>query len=131
MIRIAKFLDPLLVIGILVSVFSALTLVFLGQDEVSSLIVGLLITSITLAIDFIGRLKETENKILQATALGTLLNEQHELHQTIAEIVKAYLSAQKSSFDLFQRRSRDALLECKDILRGIENGYMMVTIFAL
>jgi hypothetical protein len=124
--KMLQFLDPLLVTGIIVSVFSAMVLVLLGKDEVSSMVIGLLITVITLLIDFIGRLKETEAKLLSANALGTVLIQNPELHKIVSEISNSYLLAQASGFDLFQLRSQDSLHECKDVLRGIANGYITV-----
>jgi len=123
-----KTLDPVLVIGILVSVFSALILVVLGKDEINSLIVGLLITVITLGIDIIGRVKETQSNMLQAIKLGKLLDVNPELHETIFEITDLYLSSQVIGFELFRQRSKDALLECKDILSGIQRGYIQVEV---
>jgi|CXWL01.1.fsa_nt_gi hypothetical protein len=123
-----KTLDPVLIIGILVSVFSAFILVVLGKDEINSLIVGLLITVITLGIDIIGRVKETQSNMLQAIKLGKLLDVNSELHETILEITDLYLSSQVIGFELFRQRSKDALLECKDILSGIQRGYIQVEV---
>lgn len=117
--------DPLLIVGIVISIALALILVLLGQDEVSSLLVGLITTTITLLIDTIARLRETENRILQATALGNLLSNDEKLHSAMHQIAKSYVAVQKSGFDLFVQKSVDALLECKDILGGLERGYML------
>ncbi len=126
--KILKNLNPIFIIGISISVFSALTLVLLGNDEVGSLIVGLLITVITLGVDVTGRVKDGQSNVLQAVKLGETLDANPELHSTISEIVSLYLSSQNIDFDLFKLRSTDALLECKDILRGIQRGYMQVEV---
>lgn len=123
-----KSLDPVLITGILISVFSALILVLLGKDEVNSLIVGLLITTITLGVDVIGRVKESQTNMLQSIKLGKTLEINPELHETISEIVNLYLLSQTIDFELFRQRSKDALLECKDILSGIQRGYMQVEV---
>jgi hypothetical protein len=118
--------DPFLTTGVVISIALAVILVLSGQDEVSSLMIGLTVTAITLLIDVIARLKNTEDHILQATTLGSLLLSDTELHQTIRQITQSYLSAQDSEFDLFIQRSKDALLECKEILDGLERGYIVV-----
>lgn len=123
-----SFLDPTLTIGVLVSIFLSFILVLLGNDEISSLVVGLSITLISLGIDVIGRMKETEKKLLRAVKLGSLLDANGELHSIISEIVESYLASQKISLDLFKQRSKDALLDCKDVLGGIQKGYMNVEV---
>lgn len=123
-----NFLDPTLTIGVLVSIFLSIILVLLGNDEVNSLIVGLTVTLVTLAIDVIGRIKESENRVLQAVKLGTLLDTNGDLHTTISEIVESYLASQKMPLDLFRQRSKDTLLDCKDVLSGIQKGYMNVEV---
>ena len=123
-----KSLDPILIIGISISVFSALILVLLGNDEINSLIVGLLITVITLGIDVIGRIKEGQSKVLDGIKLGKTLDTNPELYAIVSEIVDLYLHSQRIDFDLFKQRSKDALLECKDILSGIQRGYIQVDV---
>ena len=120
-------LDPFLTTGIVVSISLALVLVLLGQDEVNSLIAGLLTTIITILIDLIARLKETEHKILEATKLGNVLSENKELHSTLNQIAINYSAIQNKNFDLFTQRSQDALLKCKETLLGLENGYLTVS----
>ena len=126
MIEKTKSLDPFLAIGIVISIALAVILVLMGQDEVQSLIVGLIITAITLSVDVIARLKETERKVLQGTALGTLLLDNQKLHTILHQIAKSYQVAQQSDFDLFVERSKDAVLDCKEILGSLERGYTMV-----
>ena len=120
-------LDPFLTTGIVVSISLALLLVLLGQDEVNSLIAGLLTTIITILIDLIARLKETERKVLEATKLGDVLSENKELHSTLNQIATNYSAVQNKNFDLFIQKSQDALLECKETLLGLDNGYLTVS----
>lgn len=60
-----RFLDPIVVIGVVISIALAIILVLMGQDQAISLLVGLSITTITLLIDNISRLKESEAAIIQ------------------------------------------------------------------
>jgi len=119
-----KLLDPLITTGLIISISLAVILVLIGQDEVSSLIVGLVVTAIALTIDVIVRLREAEQRILGATSLVEALSEDEELQETIRQIAQSYLEVQNSEFELFIQRSRDVLSECKDILAGLERGYL-------
>jgi uncharacterized membrane protein len=62
-----RFLDPIVVIGTIVSIALAVILVLIGQDEVLSLLVGLVIACMTLLIDIIARLKGSEEKIINSS----------------------------------------------------------------
>lgn len=117
-------LDPFLTAGIIISIALALVLVLLGQDEVSSLITGFLITIITILIDLIARLRETETRVLEAVKLGNILSENEELHSVLSQIALNYSAVQNKDFDLFTQRSQDALLECKEVLVELDNGYL-------
>jgi len=119
-------LDPFLTTGIIVSIAIALILILLGQDEVNSLIAGLLTTIVTILIDLIARLKETEYKILQASKLGNVLSENRDLHTTLSQIASSYLAIPNQNFDKFVEARRDVLLECKERLLGMEHGYLSI-----
>ena len=58
-----RFLDPILVIGTAVSIGVSVILVLLGQDQISSLLIGLVATAITLLIDIIARLDQAEENL--------------------------------------------------------------------
>ena len=115
-----------LAIGIVISISLAVILVLMGQDEVQSLIAGLLTTVITLSVDVIARLRESERRILEATTFGELIQMNQELHSTLHQITRSYQITQKSGFDLFIERSKDTILDCKDVLGALERGYTMV-----
>ena len=119
-------MDPFLTSGIIISIALALILVLLGQDEVNSLIAGLLTTIITILIDLIARLKSTEQTILGAIKLGDLLSNDKDLHLTLNDIANSYLTIQNKDFELFIQRSQDILHECRETLIGLENGFLIV-----
>lgn len=62
-----KSLDPLIAIGLVTSIALAIILFLIGQDEIQSLLVGLIGIVITLSIDLIAKLRETEKRILAET----------------------------------------------------------------
>lgn len=126
MAKIFQYLDPIVIIGVIISVATSIILVLTGNDEVSSLLVGLLITIIGLILDVISRLKEVEKNLLNSVPLGDLLIDNPELHKQIKQIVYSYQSTQNCNFDLFIERSKDALSECREILSSLEHGYTWV-----
>jgi hypothetical protein len=126
--KAVQSLDPIVAIGLLISIATGLLLVLVGNDAVTSLIVSLLITIITLIVDLIARLNTTQANVLQAVSLGSILNQHPELHKALGEIAKSYVSVQGMKFDLFRIRGEDALLECRDVLGGLENGFMTVEV---
>jgi hypothetical protein len=68
--------------------------------------------------------EDNQRRILRAFTLGQLLYKDEKLHTTIHQITEHYLSVQSCDFDLFRQRSEDALLECRDVLRGLKRGYL-------
>lgn len=124
--RLIKSLDPILTVGVVVSITLAILLVLIGQDKVISLLIGLSITIISLLIDIIARLKHSEVQILQATELGNLLARDETIHHILWQIAHSYYTLQQSDFDLFVEKSKDILYECKDTLKGMESGYLIV-----
>lgn len=119
-------LDTVLVSGILLSLALALFLMLTGQDESTSLLVGLITTVITLLIEIIARLKESESRVLKSIRLGELLEQDNDLYAIMCEIAENHKKINNGQFDLFIQHSNDALEECRDILAGLERGYMVI-----
>lgn len=61
-----KFLDPIIVVGVVISIAVAIILILLKQDQAISLLIGLVITIITLIVDLIARVKESEKRVIEA-----------------------------------------------------------------
>jgi hypothetical protein len=125
-----RFLDPILIIGIGVSVVTALILVLIGQDQVASLLIGLVITVMTLLIDIIARLKESEERIVKISALGETLASEPSLFRMLQQITNDYRSVKEQNFDLFLRRMNVALTDCRDVLHGLSEGYLATDIYS-
>ncbi len=121
-----RFLDPIIVIGIIISVALAIILVLIGQDEAISLLIGLVLTAITLLVDIIARIKESEKNIIQASTLETLLVKNPSLLSIVSQIAHDYEAIRKLQFDLFLQRADDALFECRDVVHGLAEERMIV-----
>jgi hypothetical protein len=119
------FLDPIIAVGVGLSVAVALILVLMGQDEVLSLVVGLTLTGITLSVDIMGKLKESEKRLMQVAAIGNLLISNRETASTVSHLLESFLVANDSWFELFRERAHDALIECRDTLEGLADGWMI------
>ncbi|MCP4366853.1 MAG: hypothetical protein GY797_01880 [Deltaproteobacteria bacterium] len=120
-----EFLDPIIVIGVIISVALAVILVLIGQDGATSLLIGLVLTTITLLIDVISRVKETESNIIQASTLETMLTRNPFLLSAVSQIAKDYGVVKKSGFDFFTETAENSLLECRDMLHSLGEGRMI------
>lgn len=123
--RTLGFVDTTITIGVFISVFVAIVVWALNKDEIQSLIIGLIVTIITLLIDIITKLKVNEKRIIEATSLGNLLSRDHELFLTVNQLVDDYLTIKSRGHELFQHRAQDALQECLNIIQGLVTGYMI------
>lgn len=83
-----KSLDPFLAVGLVFSVALSIFLVLLGQDQITSLIVGLLSTIVTLLIDIIARIKESEDRLRGVILLGEKLAQDSDLLSRITQNYK-------------------------------------------
>lgn len=64
--RLITWLDPIILIGLIVSISTSVIMVWTGNDTISGLTIGLLSTIVTLLIDIIARVQKAEI----ATSLG-------------------------------------------------------------
>ena len=121
-----RFLDPIITIGIIVSVAAAVILVLIGQDSAISLLSGLVITAIALMIDVIARLRESEERILRTSVLGAALVRDPWLLSAIQQIVDDFLAVKDHRFRTFAQGAVQALTDCRDVLHGLVEGHMTV-----
>ena len=118
-------LDPFLAIGILFSIALSLFLVIIGIDTVDSLLVGLMTATISLIVDLIARLKDSEKKLARTIRLVDLLIQDSQLSDRIYMLVTGYLAAKRGWFNLFASRADEALAECANTLQALADGYMI------
>ena len=80
-------LDPILVAGIIASIGISVLLVLLGIDRAQGLIIVLLGTILTLIVDLVARLRDTEAHILDTVSLGLRIARDEWLFDIIEQIV--------------------------------------------
>lgn len=83
--KVARWLDPVLLIGLFISIAVAVTMVLSGNDTLSSLIVGLLSTIVTLLIDIVARIQKAADSIL-AEDQKIARNLEREIERTISSL---------------------------------------------
>ncbi len=119
-----KFLDPIIATGAIISISLSIILVLIGQDQAISLLIGLVIAAITLLIDIIARIQESEEKIIHATELETTLVRNPLLLSIVSQIANDYVSVKKLGADFFMERADNSLLETRDIIHRLAEGRM-------
>src|SRR5687767_13654167 len=102
-----RFLDGILVVGILSSVGLSVLLVLLGLDEGQGLIIGLIGTVLSLIIDLFARLREAETHILGSLTLSRELTNDKWLARIVGQISTDYQRVTISSEERFAQRARD------------------------
>lgn len=95
---IVRWLDPILVIGLLISITIGILMVLSGNDTALGLAVGLLSTIVTLLIEIIARLNRAESSFLEAVlgveqtlqSTGTLkpLLSREALYREVIQLIK-------------------------------------------
>lgn len=125
-----RFLDPIIATGIIFSVAVAMIMVIIGQDSALSLLCGLITTTITLMIDVIARLEESETNILKSSALGTSVSSDPSLLSSIRQIVDDYLAVKSHRYKVFSQEATQTLENCRNVLHGLIEGHMTVNPFS-
>ena len=118
--------DPILVIGILISIGLSVILVITGLDTAQGLIIGLLGTVLTLLVDIVDRLRTAEIGILRIYSFGKNLSQDKWLLATIEQIIDDYEKGKSINLHPFPTRAKGALEECRDVLHTLAEGYMWV-----
>jgi hypothetical protein len=121
-----RVLDPTIVIGVIISLFVSVILVLIGQDGISSLIVGLLITTITLLIDAISRINEGEKRILNASLLDSAVMDDHTLLSAVSRLIGDYKLVKGLEDNFFLTKANDVLMDCRNTLHGLAEGQMTI-----
>jgi len=123
--RITRWLDPILLIGLLVSVAVGVGMVLTGNDTLSGLTIGLLSTIVTLLIDAIARIQKAEHSFLEAAGLSRILSDE-SIGETLREMANYFEAIRKYNFDHYSRIAEIAIDECKTRLREISSGSVVV-----
>ncbi len=123
--QIGKWADPILLIGLLVSILIAIGMVLIGNDTLSSFIIGLLSTIITLLIDLVARINKAESNLIGAQKLAQILSNE-PISQDLQELARNYGLIKEYDFDLYQKIAFDSINQCKRRFRELASGVVVV-----
>lgn len=115
-------LDRFQISGFIVSASISVVLVFLGQDTIQSVILGLVLAILTQLFDIQLRHSDAEVRLLEANTLNKALYRDEWLLKHIRQIVDDYQEVQGGWFDLFNLSADDAIIECRNIIHGLAEG---------
>lgn len=123
--QITRWLDPILLIGLTISITISIVMVLTGNDSLSSLIIGLLSTIITLLIDVAARVQKAEKVFLDAAGLSRILNDKF-IGSSLQEIANKYENIKSYNFNHYNNIAESAIDECRATLRDIASGSVVV-----
>ena len=104
--KTTKWLDPILLVGVLVSVAIAVGMVLLGNDTISSLVVGLISTTITLLVDIVARIGKHEDTTIESARLSHILSDE-PLAEKLRDIMEIYSKIRQYEFDYYNFSLKD------------------------
>ncbi|MGC1375038.1 MAG: hypothetical protein WA821_02375, partial [Anaerolineales bacterium] len=123
--QITRWLDPILLIGLTISITISVVMVLTGNDSLPSLSVGLLSTIITLLIDVIAKIQKAENAFLDAAGFSRILTDKF-IGSSLQEIADRYEKVKSWNFSHYNSIAETAIDECRAMLREIASGSVIV-----
>jgi len=113
--------DPILILGLSISISMGLIMVLTGNDTIISLIVGLLSTIVTLLADIIARIQKTETTILEANSLQNIFLDER-LGNSLRELAHSYDAVKSYEFEHYIKLADAHIAECKTYVRQLASG---------
>ncbi len=123
--QLTRWLDPILLIGLFISISIGVGMVLSGNDSLSGLTVGILSTIITLLIDVVARIQKAEDAFTTAAGLSKILSDK-TLGQSLQDIANSHETIKKYSFPHYDKIAKDVIDECQSKLREIASGSVVV-----
>jgi hypothetical protein len=123
--QMGRWLDPILLIGLFVSIAVGVAMVLTGNDTATGFTIGLLSAIIALLIDIIARIQKTEDSFVDAAGLSrTLLDE--SIGEVLREIVNSYDAMKEYNFDHYRTIADKVVNDCRAKLSDIAAGSVVV-----
>ncbi|MGC8799886.1 MAG: hypothetical protein ACP5UR_06540 [Chloroflexus sp.] len=124
-----KNLDTLQIVGFLISAGVSAVLLITGQDTIASITLGFVLAAFTQLFDQQKRQSDSEERILQASALSKALFRDEWLLKRIQQIVEDYQNVKNSDVqrDFFLEKARTAIDECSTTLTELSKHRVSVT----
>lgn len=123
--NLTNLIDPIILIGLFVSVGISIFMVLMGNDSVTSLIIGLLSTIVTLLIDIVSRIQKAESTLLAANDLAKLFSKS-KVSSDIRELAHNYDLIGMHRFEHYYKIANAQIIECKMRIRELASGNIYV-----
>lgn len=123
--KLTHWLDPILLIGLFISIAISVVMVLIGNDTIPSLTIGLLSTIITLIVDAIARIQKSEGLFLDATGLSKILTNK-SIGASLQDITISYEKIKRYNFRHYDNIAQTAIDECRTKLSEIASGSVVV-----
>lgn len=123
--QITRWLDPILLIGLFVSISIGVGMVASGNDSLSGLTLGLLSTIITLLIDLVARIQKAEDSFADAAGLSKILSDEI-VGQALRDIANSNEVIKKYNFPHYNKIASGIIDECRSKLREVATGSVVV-----
>lgn len=124
-----KNLDAFQIVGFVISAIVSVALLVAGQDTVASITLGFVLAALTQLFDLQKRHSDSEERTLQANALGQALYRDEWLLNQVQQIVDGFQSVNKGEIrrEFFVENARAAISECRNTLSGLSKGHISIT----
>ena len=122
---IGYWLDPILLIGLLVSIAAGAGWAIVKNDDVGGFAVGLLISILTVLVDIVARIQKVENTVLKSSELSRVLSDE-SLGANLRKIANNYETIRKYDFDHYIRLADTRIADCITALNEIASGSVLI-----
>lgn len=123
---IIRWLDPILLIGLFISIAISVGMILTGKDTFESFSVGILSTIITLLLDIAARIQKVQDSVLEAAELSRILSNE-PIGKALREIANNYAAIRKVGFNHYHTIADRAIDDCRTRLRDLASGSVLVT----
>lgn len=124
--KISRWLDPIILVGLFISIAVGVGMVLTGNDSLWGLTIGLLSAILTLLVDLIARVQKAEDSFLEAANLSQILSDEY-IGKRLQEIADSYSKIREFNFEHYNAIADAFLDECRVRLREAASGSVVVT----
>ena len=118
-----NLLHPFQIVGFVVSSIISIALIVSGQDQINSVILGLILATLIQLFDLQMRQNASEERLIAANALSRILYRDDWLLKNIRQIIVDYKQVECVWFEPFHSRAKETIIQCRDTLHNMAEGY--------
>lgn len=121
-----KIIDSFQIVGFVISTAVSIILIVFKQEEILSVILGLVLAVLTQLFDLQFRQADIEKKLIRSNVLNEKLYQDKWLLEKIESIVNDYYVTINGEFNLFKLYAENRISECHHSLHSLAEGEMTV-----